>query len=133
MLFRSLIGRFALGRHWNDAADEQRQTYLAVFSAFLVKTYSDRLGGVAIDDFRVIDAEVMKEKDILVHSEVIQGREPPVRAVWRLRERDGRFRILDLTVEGISLALLLRQEFASVLRSRGGVDGLIAMLREKTN
>jgi ABC-type transporter MlaC component len=35
-------------------------------------------------------------------------------------------------MEGISMALTLRQEFSSVLRRKGGVDGLIAILREKT-
>ena len=48
-----------------------------------------------------------------------------------MRERDGRFRILDVSVEGVSMALMLRQEFASVLRNQGGVDALIKTLRAR--
>ncbi|MCG8511281.1 MAG: ABC transporter substrate-binding protein, partial [Rhodospirillales bacterium] len=43
-----LIGRFVLGRHWKSADEAQRADYLAVFSSFLVRTYSTRLGGVRI-------------------------------------------------------------------------------------
>ena len=128
-----LIGRFAMGRYWKKASDAQRQAYLDAFKRFVVRTYSERLGGIAIDQFAVLRSEPLKGKDVLVHSEVVQGGDPkPVRAAWRVRNYDGTYRILDLTVEGISLAMLLRQEFASVLRNRGGVDGLISMLKERS-
>ncbi|MDP6786754.1 MAG: ABC transporter substrate-binding protein [Rhodospirillales bacterium] len=67
-----------------------------------------------------------------MRSRVVQSHGAPLRADWRLTNRDGTFRILDLSMEGISMALTLRQEFSSVLRRKGGVDGLIAILREKT-
>ena len=127
-----LIARFVLGRHWNTATPEQRQTYTEIFSQFLVQTYSARLGGVEIDDFTVLNAKNVGDKDILVFSHVAQGSGQPVRANWRVREREGGFRILDLSVEGISMAVMLRQEFASILRKKNGVDGLIDMLKERT-
>lgn len=128
-----LIGRFAMGRHWNSATEAQRAAYLDSFAKFVVQTYSERLGGIAIDQFAVVKTEPLKGKDFLVHSEVLQNGDPkPVRAAWRVRDYDGAYRILDLTVEGISLAVLLRQEFASVLRNSGGIDGLISMLKERS-
>jgi ABC-type transporter MlaC component len=48
-----------------------------------------------------------------------------------VRERDGRFRILDVSVEGVSMARMLLQEFDAVLRNQGGVDGLIKTLRAR--
>lgn len=126
-----LIGRFVLGRHWHSADEAQRAAYLAVFSDFLVQTYSTRLGGIQIDGFDVLETRAIGKNDILVRATVDHGTRKPVRADWRMRAKDGRFLILDLSVEGVSMALVLRQEFASVLRKRG-LDGLMHMLRERT-
>ena len=48
----------------------------------------------------------------------------------RQRQRDGRYLIVDLAVEGVSMALTRRQEFSAVIRAAGGnIDGLIARLK----
>ena len=125
------IARFVLGRHWHTANSAQRRTYVAVFTDFIVQTYSIRLGGAKVDNFEILTAREISRKDYLVRSRVTRANAKPINADWRLSLRQGRYRILDLTVEGISMALLLRQEFASVLRDKGGVDGLIAMLRQR--
>ena len=127
-----LIGRFVIGRYWDKADVKQQREYLTLFKAFLVRTYAARLGGIRIDEFEVLDARTVGEADILVRSRVDSGERRPVRADWRVRERDGRYLILDLSVEGISMAIMLRQEFASVLR-RHGLDGLLSMLRERSS
>ena len=127
-----LIARFVTGKHWRSASPEQRRSYLEVFSAFVVQTYSARLGGVEVNEIQVLETEPVGQRDILVRSRVVQSKGAPLRADWRLTNRDGIFRILDLSVEGISMALTLRQEFSSVLRRKGGVDGLIAILRKRT-
>ena len=126
-----LIGRFAMGRFWDKADVKQRREFLTLFKAFLVRTYAARLGGIRIDEFEVLETRQVGDRDILVRSRVEAGQHNRVRADWRVRERDGRYLILDLSVEGISMAVMLRQEFASVLR-RKGLDGLLSMLRERT-
>lgn len=125
-----LIARFALGRYWNTTDPADRDAYRAVFSHFLVQTYATRLGGLTIDDFEVVEARTVGDKDIIVRSRVDNGTKRDVRADWRLRKHDGKLLILDLSVEGISMAVMLRQEFASILRKKG-FDGLMDMLRER--
>ena len=57
----------------------------------------------------------------------------PLRVIWRLRQRDGHYRIIDLMVEGVSLVQTQRQEFVSFIRANGGnVDKLIAELKQRT-
>ena len=127
-----LIARFVTGKHWKSASPEQRRSYLEVFTAFIVQTYSARLGGIEMSQFQVLETQPVGKRDILVRSRIVRSHGTPLRADWRLTDRNGTFRILDLSVEGISMALTLRQEFSSVLRRKGGVDGLIALLRKKT-
>ena len=123
-----LIARFVAGRHWRKANPEERRAYLDAFGEYVVKTFSARLGGVTVGRFEVVGSRGIGKTDILVHSRVVYDGAKPLRADWRVREKDGAFRILDLSVEGISMALTLRKEFASVLRREGGVGGLVPIL-----
>jgi ABC-type transporter MlaC component len=56
-----------------------------------------------------------------------------VRADWRLRACSSKFRVLDLSVGGIIMAIVVRQEFSSILRNRGGIDGLVSLLEQRTS
>ena len=127
-----LIARFTLGKHWRSAKPEQRKAYIAIFSDYIIQTYSSRLGGAKVEKFDITTTQPVGKKDILVRTSVRNGGSDPVRADWRLRGNKDRFQIIDLSVEGISMALMLRQEFASVLRQKGGVDVLIQTLKQRT-
>jgi phospholipid transport system substrate-binding protein len=52
---------------------------------------------------------------------------------WRVRqEQDQSWRVVDMVVEGVSMSVTQRSEFASVIESKGGtVKGLIETLRQK--
>ena len=53
----------------------------------------------------------------------------PVTTDWRLRAMNGSYKILDVRAEGASLALTLREEYATVMRREGGLAGLVEQLR----
>jgi ABC-type transporter MlaC component len=67
--------------------------------------------------------------DTLVTSILDQIDQDPLEVVWRVRSQDGDYKVVDVMVEGISMALTLREEFSSVSRVRG-IDGLIEELRQ---
>ncbi|MDP6572237.1 MAG: ABC transporter substrate-binding protein [Rhodospirillales bacterium] len=125
-----VIARFALGRYWNKSSVEQRKDYLRAFTGFVVKTYAMRLGGIEVDRMDILGTNPVGKKDVLVRCEVSRAEKKPVRANWRMREIAGTFRILDLSVEGISMAMTLRHEFASVL-GRRGIGSLIELLKKR--
>ncbi|MCZ6734504.1 MAG: ABC transporter substrate-binding protein, partial [Planctomycetota bacterium] len=57
----------------------------------------------------------------------------PVQLDWRLLRRGDTWRIVDVVVEGMSMALSQRSEFKAVIRGSGGrVEALLEKLREKT-
>lgn len=125
-----VIARFALGRYWNKSSVEQRKNYLEAFTEFVVATYAMRLGGVGVDRLAVLGTDAVGKKDVLVRSHVSLADKKPVRANWRMRESAGTYRILDLSVEGISMAMTLRHEFASVV-GRQGIGSLIELLKKR--
>ncbi len=129
------IARFVLGRYWRAATERQREAYVAAYSDYFLATYAAKIGGsgAAVDRIDVIKTQVHGAKDFLVHSVVARAGGEPLRLIWRLRQRDGRYRIIDMMVEGVSLVQTQRQEFVSFIRANGGsVDKLIAELRQRT-
>jgi phospholipid transport system substrate-binding protein len=127
-----VIGRFVLGRHWRNASHSQRITYLRAFKRYVVRTYSDRLGGANFNQFKVTSVRTVGKRDILVRTQITRPNKGSVFADWRVRERKGAYKILDLFIEGVSMSMTLRQEFGAVLRHKGGIKGLIAMMNSRT-
>ena len=60
------------------------------------------------------------------------GSTSPLKIDWRLVNDNGGYKIDD-DVEGISMVVTQRSEFASIMQRSGGqLRGLISMMREKT-
>ena len=129
----STISRFVLGRYWRQASPEQRTQYQTLFADFIVNTYASRFGQYSGESLVVIDARKVSDRDTVVSSEVNTPNGPAVRVSWRLRWNDTSYKIIDVIVEGISMALTQRDEFASVIRRGGGkIDTLIKELERKS-
>jgi phospholipid transport system substrate-binding protein len=133
----SLLGQLVLGRYWRQATDRQRAEYLRLFRRYMLQTFLQRLRqyvgselGFAGERFQIIASRPVGERDVLVQSRVTPPSSQPLRVDWRLRERPGEPVIIDLIVEGISLLVTQRSEFAAVLE-RGGVDRLLTELQAR--
>ena len=63
---------------------------------------------------------------------IVEGAEGKPRVDWDVATVDGKQMITDVRVEGLSLAETHRQEFTSVISSKGGkVQALIDILKKK--
>lgn len=124
----NLIGRYVLGAAWRKATADQRSQYQALFKEFVLRTYSRRFGGYAGQAFTVTGAKPIGKKDILVSTKIARPSGPPILAGWRVREKNGSHKILDVVVAGVSMVVTQRSEFRAVVR-RQGVGGLIETLR----
>jgi phospholipid transport system substrate-binding protein len=70
----------------------------------------------------------------VVPSEIIPRDGAPARIEWRVRGKPGNCKIIDVVIEGISMAINQRSEFASVIQRGGGeFDSLLTQLRKRTN
>ena len=58
-------------------------------------------------------------EDVTVES-YVEGGATPIRLDWRLTAIDDGWRVLDVMVEGVSLLLTYRNEFATVIERSGG-------------
>jgi phospholipid transport system substrate-binding protein len=127
------IARFVLGRYWKTATPAQQEEFVTLFEDYIALVYSSQLAAYSGETLRVTGSRPEPE-GVVVASEIIRPTgAPPVKVEWHLTDRNGAYKISDVAVDGISMAVTQRSEFAAVIQRNGGqVQGLITQLREKT-
>jgi len=127
------IARFVLGRYWKTATAEQQEEFVRLFEDYIALVYSSQLAAYSGETLKVTGSRADPEGAIVASEIIRPSGAPPVKVEWRLTDQHGIYKIRDVAVDGISMAVTQRSEFASVIQRNGGqVQGLIAMLREKT-
>lgn len=126
------ISRFVLGRHWRKATPEEREAYRKLFADFTISTYSGRLDEYANEEVVFGAARPAGKRDVLIEGQIVRRAGDPLVLEWRIRKRAEGFKVIDLKVEGISLAISQREEFSSVVQ-QNGIEGLLQALRDKIN
>jgi len=126
------IGRFALGKYWRLASPEQRDEYQKLFREMIVEVYSRRFGEYDGQNLDIRGSRAGQKDDVTVNSVIVpQGSGQDVKVDWRLRKKNGQYKVIDVVVEGVSMALTQRSDFSSVIQRGGGeVSVLIEHLRE---
>jgi phospholipid transport system substrate-binding protein len=125
------IGQFVMGRAWQRATDEQRKAYLAKFEEMTLLTWALRFNEYAGETLKILGTRA-EGRVAFVESLVVRPGRDPVRVEWRIERPAGAYKILDIVVEGSSMAIAQRADFSSVLQqNQGKIDGLIAALDNK--
>ena len=138
------IARLSLGRYWRRATPAQRGEYTCLFSRLVLETYvlrletlrekifvrhgnyTDRiLGSIEV---RIKGIQRMDDQDSLVVTELRVFDRPLHQIAYRVRSRNGEFRIVNVIEVGVNMIFTRRAEFASYIRGHG-VEGLLALLR----
>jgi len=127
------IARFALGRYWRVSSAEQRKEYQALFRDMIVEVYSRRFGEYDGQQLEVRSSRRDNDKDVTVNSFIVpDGGGQEIQVDWRVRQKNGKYKVIDVMVEGVSMALTQRSDFSSVIQRGGGeVSVLIAHLKEQ--
>ncbi len=126
------IGRWVMGRAWNEATPAQRQEYMGLFHRYVLLTYTKRLSNYAGENFKVTGAAA-DGNGVVVYSQILSPNpaEKPIDLKWRMRPVSGKLKVRDVVIENISMSLNQRREFASVYSRSGSVAGLIKAIRDK--
>jgi phospholipid transport system substrate-binding protein len=128
------IGRFVIARYWRGASEADRATFLEVFEDAMVQRFLPLLAENSSERFQIgsVTPDSNAEDMAMIDSRIDRSEGEPYRVAWRVRERDGQFRILDIVAEGVSMAITLRSEYGTVLKNNGGqLPPLTEALREK--
>ena len=112
------------------ATPQQRAAYKAAFPNFLINTYADRLQQYAKADVKVIRV-VPAGNSAQVMTQVVQpGGSRPINATWTVDRIGNGWKVSNLTVAGINLAITQANDFNSVIQ-RQGFDGLVKLMQSR--
>lgn len=129
------IARWVVGRAaWQRASDTERREFVDVFQALIVETYAHRFSEYQGETLEIQKALVHDNGDVLVRSRIRRpAANTPLDVDWRVRiGGDGRYRVIDIIVEGLSMAQKQRSEFDSFLRQHDrDLSALIGELRRR--
>jgi phospholipid transport system substrate-binding protein len=126
------IARFVIGRYWRVANEQERQEYMRLFTDMLVGMYASRFSEYQGEQVRTTGSRSNAEGDIFVNSDVVRPQGQPAKVEWVLRREGPSFKIVDVRVEGVSMAITQRDEFASIIQRHGGqISGLLQVMRQR--
>jgi len=133
----ALLSRLVLGRYWRELTDDQKAEYQRLFRVVIISNLAGKLGRYAEDadgeidqHFQIHGSQLAGKGDVLVRSKVLPASGENLDVDWRVRDRDGTLMIIDLIVEGVSLLVSQRSEFAAVIE-RHKFEGLLAELQAR--
>ena len=128
------IGRFCLKQYWRKATPAERDEYLTLFEELIIQTYSARLDAIYNGEtIQIVDVYPDGDNGARVATKIVaDGGTDAIRIDWRVRQPNGDYKIVDVLIEGISMALTQRDEFVSIIqRNNGKLRNLLDDLRDK--
>lgn len=126
-----LLGRFALGRQGRRAKGSRFEEYVQLFAAHIIDMAAERFAELGVQSYSITKVRKMPNGDVIVSTEIHRESGDPFEAGWRVRLRDGRYRINDMLVEGYSVGIHFRNSFERLID--GGLDGIVRKLRNQTS
>lgn len=130
------IGQFVLGRYWRGATAEQRKDFINVYRELNIKTWSARFDEFKGKKFVFEGTSSLNSKNsqnqVFVNTSVPMDNAAPAKVVWRVEEKGGKYKVVDIIIENVSLAISARNEYTSYIqKSPDGLNGLIKSLQVK--
>lgn len=126
------IGKLVLGRYWRIATPAQQQEFLKLFEEIQVLTWAKRFKDYSGETLDVVAVHPDGELNVSVDSLIRRQKMDPIAVTWLVRKSGEGFRVLDIKVEGASMAFTHRSEYTSVIQASGGqVEGLLGAMRRK--
>ena len=128
----SAIARSALGRYWRVATPAEKAEYTKLLETVILSTYADRMLGYSGNGYKITGSRALSDRVDEVSMTLISDDRTPVAFNWIVRKGDNGLRIIDLSVEGVSMVATHRTDFGAVIERNGGkVQALIDALKQK--
>jgi phospholipid transport system substrate-binding protein len=124
------LSKLVMARNWRKLSPSQKQEFMREFKKHLSTTYGNNVDNYRNESVKILGQREEKRGDVTVKSKIVRGGTDDVIVDYRLRQRDGDWRIIDVVVEGVSLVANFRSQFQDIM-SNGGADRLLELLREK--
>ena len=121
--------RLSVGPDWAKFPPQQQKALVAAFSRYTIANYAHNFHEFNGQRFDVDDNVINRGPDKVVRSSITPVAGTPTNLLYRMREVDGVWKIVDVYFNGVSQLTLHRVDFTSAIGS-GGAPALIAYLNK---
>ncbi len=110
------MARRALGRHWQDRTDAEREEFVRLFHDLLERSYIatlERYNGERV----TYVGESVEGEQATVRTKVLDKNNRELPVDYRMLRRGDRWLIYDVQIEGVSLVANYRAQFDQIIRT----------------
>ena len=127
------IGYYSLGAYKKTISDEKKIEYFDIFEKYFLKSFSSRLAEYTDPKIRVDSQKKLNDKYTMVSSTLLAtDKKPEIKIDWRvITKNPNKPLIIDVVIEGVSLAKVQKEEFSSIIKNNdGNIIALFNNLKE---
>jgi phospholipid transport system substrate-binding protein len=124
------MSRLVLKRSWLRFSPAQREQFVKEFREYLAASYGTRIERYHQEKVDVTGDRVEPRGDVTVMTRIKGGSADGIEIDYRMRDRDGTWKVIDVVIEGVSLVQNFHSQFADIL-SKGGPEELLRRLKER--
>lgn len=123
------MARLTLAQHWKDRSAPEQEEFVQLFTELLERSYLTTIENYAGEKI-TFQGESISGPYAQVRSRITTDRRMETSIEYRLLERDARWAVYDVVLDGVSLVSNYRSQFNSIIRTSSFAD-LLAKLRSK--
>ena len=127
------IAKYTLGKHRKTISDEELNKYFKLYKKYFLKNFSSRLIDYTNPEIIIVDENVINENFTIVNTILeATSKNPELKISWRvITKNPNKPLILDLLIEGLSLAKAQKEEFNSIIKNNDGdINALFKVMEE---
>ena len=122
-----------MGTYRKTISDQKKDEYFDIFEQYFLISFASRLAEYTDPKIRVDSQKKLNEKYTMVSSVLLStAKKPEIKIDWRVvtKNPDNPL-IIDVIIEGVSLAKVQREEFHSIIQSNNNdINALLDNLKK---
>lgn len=123
------VSRRALSRHWAARTRQEQTEFISLFTDLLERSYVGRIESYSGEKI-VYTGELVDGDYATVRSRIVTKRRTDTALDYRLHRTEGRWKVYDVMIDGVSFVSTYRSEFNRIIQSSSW-DDLMDRLRKK--
>ena len=125
------MSQLTLARNWKPLSDDQKQQFVQEFKEHLAVTYGRNVESYNNEKVQITGDRDAGRGDWIVTTKILRpAGGGDILVDYRLRKKDGTWKVIDLVIERVSLVSNFRSQFQEIM-ANGGIDKLLKQLHEK--
>jgi phospholipid transport system substrate-binding protein len=124
------MSKLVLKRDWKRFSPAEQQEFVHEFTEYLSASYGTRISRYANEQVVTLGARPEVNDDVTVQTAIKGGQFDGATVDYRMRLIGGKWQVIDVVIEGISLVSNFRSQFADVI-AKGGPQELLERIKAK--